>query len=171
MVAVVVRGAPAGNFGSDGATDLEEAFVRAAEPVSRDMISLRHYGVSQRTDREPAGSPRLFSAFFFGVLLAPAIFGLEPHCLPARVHSQDKPLLLTVAGERYAPNLLSFLRENGVETNANAHVAEQAMKQFGRQSRRFLLIDSGELRQDRLSDRRARAARSDRRPRQQTSPR
>jgi sodium transport system permease protein len=61
----------------------------------------------------------LLSAFFFGVLLAPLIFGLVTTFASKRaVQNQDRPLKLFVAGSAAAPNLLRFLEENGVEVTA-----------------------------------------------------
>ena len=58
----------------------------------------------------------IMSAFLFGVLLAPVIFGLTTSFTSKRVvESQDKPLRLTVSGVDHAPNLVNFLEENGAE--------------------------------------------------------
>jgi sodium transport system permease protein len=58
----------------------------------------------------------ILSAFFFGVLLAPVIFGLTTTMVSKRaVANQDKPLKLPIAGSDHAPNLVQFLRENGVQ--------------------------------------------------------
>ena len=58
----------------------------------------------------------ILSAFLFGVLLAPVIFGLTTSLASKRVvESQDKPLRLTVSGVEHAPNLVHFLEENGAE--------------------------------------------------------
>lgn len=58
----------------------------------------------------------IFSAFFFGVLLAPVIFGLITTMASRRaMESQDQPLELSVCGGEHAPNLLRFLKENGVQ--------------------------------------------------------
>ena len=70
----------------------------------------------------------IFSAFFFGVLLAPAIFALTTTMASKRVvQDQDRPLALPVVGERHAPNLLRFLRENGVETAAVSYGTAEAI--------------------------------------------
>ena len=58
----------------------------------------------------------IFSAFFFGVLLAPALFALTTTLASNRItREQDRPLLLPVAGDARAPSLMRFLRENGVQ--------------------------------------------------------
>lgn len=58
----------------------------------------------------------IFSAFFFGVLLAPALFALTTTLASNRItRDQDRPLQLPVAGGGQAPNLMRFLRENGAQ--------------------------------------------------------
>ncbi|HEY4368489.1 MAG TPA: ABC transporter permease [Steroidobacteraceae bacterium] len=58
----------------------------------------------------------IFSAFFFGVLLAPAIFALTTTLASNRItRDQDRPLQLPVVGAEQAPNLIRFLRENGAQ--------------------------------------------------------
>lgn len=83
----------------------------------------------------------IFSAFFFGVLLAPAIFALTTTMASKRVvQDQDKPLLLPVVGEAHAPNLLRFLRENGVETQRETLSALAAIEAVRNGERDFVLI-------------------------------
>lgn len=61
----------------------------------------------------------VFSSLFFGVLFAPAIFALSTQMLSQRaVREQEQPLKLSIAGSERAPNLLRFLRQNGVEIKA-----------------------------------------------------
>jgi sodium transport system permease protein len=70
----------------------------------------------------------ILSAFLFGVLLAPVIFGLTTSLASKRVvESQDKPLRLTVSGSERAPNLVRFLEENGTEVKTLALTADEAM--------------------------------------------
>lgn len=70
----------------------------------------------------------IVSAFFFGVLLAPVIFGLTTTMVSKRaVANQDKPLNLPVAGATHAPNLVQFLRENGVKVEDVELTSDQAM--------------------------------------------
>ncbi|GFE78482.1 Na+ ABC transporter permease [Steroidobacter agaridevorans] len=70
----------------------------------------------------------IVSAFFFGVLLAPVIFGLTTTMVSKRaVANQDKPLNLPIAGATYAPNLVQFLRENGVKVEDVELTSDQAM--------------------------------------------
>ncbi|WP_157994204.1 ABC transporter permease [Peristeroidobacter agariperforans] len=70
----------------------------------------------------------IVSAFFFGVLLAPVIFGLTTTMVSKRaVANQDKPLNLPIAGATHAPNLVQFLRENGVKTEDVELTSDQAM--------------------------------------------
>ena len=70
----------------------------------------------------------ILSAFLFGVLLAPVIFGLTTSLASKRVvESQDKPLRLTVSGIEHAPNLVHFLEENGTEIKTVTMTADEAM--------------------------------------------
>jgi sodium transport system permease protein len=70
----------------------------------------------------------ILSAFFFGVLLAPLIFGLTTTMVSKRaVENQDKPLHLPIAGATHAPNLVQFLRENGVQIEDVQLTTDQAM--------------------------------------------
>jgi sodium transport system permease protein len=70
----------------------------------------------------------IVSAFFFGVLLAPVIFGLTTTMVSKRaVANQDKPLNLPIAGATHAPNLVQFLRENGVKVEDVELTSDQAM--------------------------------------------
>jgi hypothetical protein len=70
----------------------------------------------------------ILSAFLFGVLLAPVIFGLTTSVASKRVvENQDKPLRLTVSGSEHAPNLVHFLEENGTEVKTVAMSADEAM--------------------------------------------
>jgi sodium transport system permease protein len=70
----------------------------------------------------------ILSAFLFGVLLAPVVFGLTTSLASKRVvESQDKPLRLSVSGIEHAPNLVRFLKENGTEINTLAMTADEAM--------------------------------------------
>ncbi len=86
----------------------------------------------------------ILSAFLFGVLLAPVIFGLTTSLASKRaVESQDKPLRLTVSGIEHAPNLVNFLEENGVETKTLSLTPDEAMSavRAGREDL-VLLIDA-----------------------------
>lgn len=70
----------------------------------------------------------ILSAFFFGVLLAPVIFGLTTTMVSKRaVANQDKPLELSVAGAQHAPNLMQFLRENGTQVEEVQLTSDEAM--------------------------------------------
>jgi sodium transport system permease protein len=86
----------------------------------------------------------ILSAFLFGVLLAPVIFGLTTSLASKRaVESQDKPLKLTVSGSEHAPNLVRFLEENGTHIKSVALAPDQAMTEVraGREEL-VLLIDA-----------------------------
>lgn len=83
----------------------------------------------------------IFSAFFFGVLLAPVIFGLSTTMTSKRiVQTQDEPLKLSVAGGSRAPNLLAFLAENGVQTTAVELTSQQAMDAVRSDRQELVLI-------------------------------
>ena len=71
----------------------------------------------------------ILSAFLFGVLLAPVIFGLTTSLASKRVvENQDKPLRLTVSGIEHAPNLVRFLEENGTEIKTVTMTSDEAMQ-------------------------------------------
>ena len=83
----------------------------------------------------------IFSAFFFGVLLAPVIFGLSTTMTSKRiVQTQDEPLKLSVAGGSRAPNLLAFLAENGVQTTPVELSSHQAMEAVRADKQELVLI-------------------------------
>lgn len=86
----------------------------------------------------------IVSAFFFGVLLAPVIFGLTTTMASKRaVANQDKPLVLPLAGAKHAPNLVQFLRENGAKVEDVQLTADQAMAAV-RSGRQDLVLLIGE---------------------------
>jgi sodium transport system permease protein len=71
----------------------------------------------------------VLSAFFFGVLLAPIVFGITTTIASQRaLKNQDEPLELSVAGAEHAPNLLKFLAENGVQITKTALSADEAVR-------------------------------------------
>jgi sodium transport system permease protein len=83
----------------------------------------------------------IFSAFFFGVLLAPVIFGLSTTMTSKRiVQTQDEPLKLSVAGGSRAPNLLAFLAENGVQATPVELTSHQAMQAVRDDKQELVLI-------------------------------
>ena len=70
----------------------------------------------------------VFSAIFFGVLLAPAVFALTTTLASKRiVRDQEQPLKLPVIGESQAPNLMRFLKENGAQIEPIALSADGAV--------------------------------------------
>ena len=70
----------------------------------------------------------IFSAIFFGVLLAPAVFALTTTLASKRiVREQEQPLRLPVIGTSQAPNLMRFLEENGAQIEAVALPADRAI--------------------------------------------
>lgn len=71
----------------------------------------------------------VFSAFFFGVLLAPAIFALTTTLASNRItRTQDEPVKLPLIGAQHAPNLVLFLQEHGVEVQRLDATAERAIQ-------------------------------------------
>ncbi|MDY6949392.1 MAG: ABC transporter permease subunit, partial [Pseudomonadota bacterium] len=83
----------------------------------------------------------IVSAFFFGVLLAPVVFGLTTTMVSRRaVENQDKPLNLPIAGAAHAPNLVQFLRENGVRVEDVQVTTDQAVTEVGAGQRDLVLF-------------------------------
>jgi len=83
----------------------------------------------------------IFSALVFGVLLAPVIFALTTTLASKRmVRDQDLPLELPVVGMMNAPNLIQFLKENGVEVVAARYSESAAMEAVRSGQRDFVLI-------------------------------
>lgn len=83
----------------------------------------------------------ILSAFFFGVLLAPIVFGLTTTMVSKRaLENQDKPLDLPVAGATHAPNLVQFLRENGAKVEDVQLTTEQAMDEVRSGQRDMVLL-------------------------------
>lgn len=71
----------------------------------------------------------IFSAIFFGVLLAPAVFALTTTLASQRiVREREQPLKLPVIGESQAPNLMRFLRENGAQIEPVTLPADRAIE-------------------------------------------
>ena len=56
------------------------------------------------------------------------------------VQDQDRPLQLPVVGEQHAPNLLRFLRENGVEPQSERFTTPEAIAAVQSGARDFVLI-------------------------------
>jgi sodium transport system permease protein len=81
----------------------------------------------------------VLSAFFFGVLMAPAIFGFATTLASKRATAgQDEPLELAVSGGPRAPNLLRFLTEHGVDVRPVTLTADEAIQAV--RSRRHELV-------------------------------
>ena len=87
----------------------------------------------------------ILSAFFFGVLLAPMIFGLTTTMVSKRaVANQDKPLELPIAGGDRAPNLVQFLRENGAQVEDVQLTSDEAMSAVRSGERDLVLLIGNE---------------------------
>jgi sodium transport system permease protein len=83
----------------------------------------------------------VFSALVFGVLLAPVIFAMTTTFMSKRlVRDQDRPLTLPVVGVQHAPNLMSFLKENGADIVAVDLTESAAMQAVRSGQRDFVLI-------------------------------
>jgi sodium transport system permease protein len=107
------------------------------------MLSLNAIGVVFRKEVIENLRDRrvIFSAFFFGVLLAPAIFALTTTMASKRaVQEQDKLLQLPVVGQQHAPNLMRFLRENGVQPRSEKLTTTAAIDAVRNGERDFVLI-------------------------------
>jgi sodium transport system permease protein len=87
----------------------------------------------------------ILSAFLFGVLLAPVIFGLTTSLASKRVvESQDKPLRLAVSGIEHAPNLVHFLEENGAQVKTVTLAADEAISEVRAGSEELVLLIDAE---------------------------
>jgi sodium transport system permease protein len=83
----------------------------------------------------------VFSAFFFGVLLAPAIFALTTTLVSKRaIKDQEQPLKLAVVGETRAPNLMRFLAEQGVAIEGADISEREAVEQVRSGDHELVLI-------------------------------
>lgn len=83
----------------------------------------------------------ILSAFFFGVLLAPAVFALTTTLASNRiVRDQEQPLTLPVIGASQAPSLMRFLTENGAQIQPVTIAAEQAVAAVRSGEHDFVLI-------------------------------
>ncbi len=92
----------------------------------------------------------VFSAFFFGVLLAPMIFALTTTMASQRaVRTQEQPLKLPVVGAQFAPNLIRFLKENGVEVQEIQAKVDDAIREV-RAGHRELVLRIGQEYVDKL---------------------
>src|ERR1700722_13879727 len=69
----------------------------------------------------------LFSAFLFGPLFGPILFGaMVSRMLNQSVLESDEPLHVTVSGGEHAPNLVRFLTSQGVKLTFTAWPAADA---------------------------------------------
>lgn len=83
----------------------------------------------------------VFSAFFFGVLLAPAIFALTTTLASNRIaRTQDEPIKLPLVGSAHAPNLVRFLQENGVEIEEVTETVDEAIRSVRSGKRELVLM-------------------------------
>ncbi len=83
----------------------------------------------------------VWSAFFFGVLLAPIVFGITTTIASQRaLQNQDEPLELAIIGAAQAPNLTRFLLENGVEAKMVAWSTQDAMQRVRTGTQALVLL-------------------------------
>ena len=83
----------------------------------------------------------ILSSFFFGVVLAPALFAVMTTVISNRaVRDQEQPLKLPIAGIQQAPNLMRFLRENGVDVENVAYDVDQAIEAVHANKHEYVLI-------------------------------
>lgn len=85
----------------------------------------------------------VLSAFFFGVLLAPALFALTTTIASNRaLRDQEQPLKLPVIGADHAPNLMQFLAEYGAEIEPVTFPAAEAVERVRTGAHAMVLIIS-----------------------------
>jgi sodium transport system permease protein len=83
----------------------------------------------------------VLSAFFFGVLLAPALFALTTTIASNRaVRDQERPLKMPVIGAERAPNLMQFLAEHGAEIESVTFGPDDAVARVRSGDYNFVLI-------------------------------
>ena len=83
----------------------------------------------------------VFSAFFFGVLLAPVVFSLSTTFASNRAQrDQEQPIKLPVIGSGEAPTLMRFLAEQGTHIDAVEFSPDEAIDQVRRGDRELVLI-------------------------------
>lgn len=83
----------------------------------------------------------ILSAFFFGVLLAPAIFAVAATITSKRLaQTQEQPLELSISGADRAPNLIAFLEENGTAPKRVDYSADEAMRAVRSGAEELVLI-------------------------------
>lgn len=85
----------------------------------------------------------VLSAFFFGVLLAPALFALTTTMASNRaLRDQEQPLELAVVGAGNAPNLMQFLQEHGAQIEAVSFTPQAAIEKVRSGEYNMVLIVS-----------------------------
>jgi sodium transport system permease protein len=83
----------------------------------------------------------LFSALLFGPLFGPVLFAVMTSIMLDRaISDSDKPLPIVVAGERIAPNLVAFLRENGAQLTTMELTLEEARARVSRGDDELILV-------------------------------
>jgi sodium transport system permease protein len=83
----------------------------------------------------------LFTALMFGPLFGPILFAVMTSIMLDRaISDSDKPVPIVVVGEAIAPNLVSFLRENGAQLTFAELSLEQARASVSRGRHDLILI-------------------------------
>lgn len=83
----------------------------------------------------------MFTALLFGPLFGPILFAVMTSIMLDRAISDaDKPVPLVVVGDRIAPNLVAFLRENGAELTLADMSIDQARASVSRGHHDLILI-------------------------------
>lgn len=88
----------------------------------------------------------LFTALLFGPLFGPILFAVMTSIMLDRaISDSDKPVPIVVVGERIAPNLLAFLRENGAQLTAATMTLDEARASVSRGDHDLVLIIPDDL--------------------------
>ncbi len=83
----------------------------------------------------------LFTALLFGPLFGPVLFAVMTGIMLDRaISDSDKPVPITVVGERIAPNLVGFLRENGAQLTLADMTLDQAQASVSRGDHDLVLV-------------------------------
>jgi sodium transport system permease protein len=83
----------------------------------------------------------LFTALMFGPLFGPILFAVMTSIMLDRaISDSDKPVPLVIIGEKIAPNLVAFLRENGAQVAFANLSLEQARASVSAGEHELILI-------------------------------
>ncbi len=83
----------------------------------------------------------LFSTLFFGPLFGPALFAIMINVTVSQTLSgADEAITLPIIGQAYAPNLVDFLRRQGVEPSAELNSLEEATASVSEGEHEIVLV-------------------------------